>query len=270
MKLAFLGFGTIARIIWEELTGKMPNTATYVGFYDPGVSASDPALRKYSIKKFETLDDLLKEEISILVEAANLHVARKTVPTILEKGIDVLSLSVGAYLGKATFVKIKDIVSKKGAGRLYLPSGSLPSVDVIAAASLRQIDFVELLTRKPPKALAGAKGFDYEEKSLGQLEEPVVVFSGNAEEAIHLFPKNINIAATLSLAGVGPEKTQVKIVADPNIKYNTHRITIKGDFGTLSSEIECKPSSNPKTAIMAALSATSLLLKMDSRIRIGS
>ena len=63
-----------------------------------------------------------------------------------------------------------------------------------------------------------------------------------------------------SLAGIGSEKTKVRIVADPNTDKNTHRIEAKGKFGKITIIVENVPDqNNPKTSRLAILSAIECL-----------
>jgi len=267
MNLVFLGFGTIANLIYLELVEKKLSSIEVVGVLDPWLTeARISELKEQGLIIFDDLKQLIENSPNLVVEAANGQAVKECVPSLLSNGIDVLSMSVGAYLDQGLMDKVK-IEAK---GKLYFPSGALPCVDAIKAASMREIKVAELTTCKPPKALLGAPGLDRLKVDIERITDPCIVFSGNALEAVKLFPANVNIAATLSLSGIGPSKTVVKIIADPNIKVNTHSINISGEFGNLNATIECLPSSNPKTSLIAALSAIAFLRNFDSSINIGT
>jgi len=271
MNIGFLGFGTIGQFICGSLqehdkVGKF----SFTGIYDPILSPDDKKLREWGIKYCEFYEDLLEEDLDLLIEAASQAAAKQYIPLALKRGINVLSMSVGAYLEVDLFKEISEICAQETSGSLFIPSGALPSVDVLKAASLKGISSIELFTTKPPQALSGAPGvIDWEDK-IDSINSMTMIFSGSAEEAIHLFPKNINISSTLSLVGLGAKHTRVCIAVDPSLHQNIHEITLKGDFGELYSRIACNPSNNPKTSLIAPLSAVSLILQLGEKIKIGS
>lgn len=263
--IAFLGFGTIARIIHKTLSDESESLFNFIGVLDPHLpeeTFSD--LLKRGCRSYHSIDDLIADHPHMVVEAANQEVAGMNVPLILAAGIDVLSLSVGAYIDKSLMKKLTDIQKEQKSGRLLLPSGALPGVDLIKAACVKGVESVELITRKPPRALVGAPGFNASHDGCHE------VFSGTAREAVKLFPANINIAATLSLAGIGQDKTRVTIIADPMVQMNVHQVLIRGDFGEFEATIRCKPSENPKTSMIAALSAIAALKNVVSPYQIGT
>jgi aspartate dehydrogenase len=143
-------------------------------------------------------------------------------------------------------------------------------VDAIKAASIGKIYEVELITRKPPSRFISDKlpaGIEINPN----MKQPTVIFKGDAKTAQNFFPRSINVAATLSLASLGPELTKVTIIADPSIEENIHEIHVKGEFGTLKTYVENLPSiKNPKTSYLAALSAIKTLKKISEHIEIGT
>jgi aspartate dehydrogenase len=134
-----------------------------------------------------------------------------------------------------------------------------------------EIERVMIRTIKPPKSLEGAPFFKKRHIELSKIRKPTIIYEGSAEEAARLFPSNINVAASLSLAGIGPRRTKVQIIADPNIKCNVHEITAEGRFGVLKTRAENVPSpDNPKTSYLAALSAIATLKKITEPIQVGT
>ena len=124
-----------------------------------------------------------------------------------------------------------------------MPSGALGGIDAIRAARGR-LDRVTLTTTKPPRGLAGAPGFaEWESR---EISEPTVVFDGPAVEAVKLFPANVNVAATLSLAGLGAQETRVKVVADPNSTVNVHEVEAVAAWARSASGWSCSPTSGPR------------------------
>jgi aspartate dehydrogenase len=176
-------------------------------------------------------------------------------------------MSVGGILGKENLFRL----ARQKNCHLYLPSGALAGLDGVKSAAAGSIDSVTLTTRKPPAGLRGAPYLVREDIDLDSLTEEKVVFEGTAEEAVQGFPRNINVAAALSLAGIGAAKTRVRIVADPKISRNVHEVEVKGEFGRLVSRTENLPSpSNPKTSFLAILSAMATLKAIVSPVRIGT
>ena len=197
--------------------------------------------------------------MQLVVEAASQQAVEEHGESVLNSGRDLLVMSVGALLDNGLRERLYKAAWRTGR-TIYVPSGAVAGVDGLKAASLGKISFVQLVSRKPAKALG-----------LHGLKKSKTVFSGTAEEAVKRFPLNINVAATLSLAGVGGKKTLVKLVADPRAKHNVHELTVKGDFGTLFSRCENRAlAENPKTSYLAALSAASVLRQVSEPIRIGS
>jgi aspartate dehydrogenase len=154
--------------------------------------------------------------------------------------------------------------------RIYLPTGALCGVDGLSSAAVEGISEVTLTTRKPPFALEDAVYIKEKGIDIKNLSEPTVVFEGSAKEAVKQFPKNVNVAATVSLAGIGFEKTRVKIIADPNTDMNHHRIIAKGKFGSMSAEMNNVPfERNPKTSRIAAQSAIAAMKKIVGTYWVG-
>jgi aspartate dehydrogenase len=214
----------------------------------------------------------LAEAISggdLVVEAANQDAVVEFLPLALEAGKDVLVLSVGALLNYEFRNRCRDIAASKGR-KIYIPSGAVSGIDGLCAADEGDIDEVILMSYKPPAAFEGAEYFKKRGIDLTKINTPKVVFDGWAREAVKLFPKNINVAATISLAGVGFEKTRVKLVVDPGATKNTHRLIVKGKFGEIEAWTRNEPfPSNPRTSYLAALSAISAIKKIAGTVWVG-
>jgi aspartate dehydrogenase len=144
--------------------------------------------------------------------------------------------------------------------KLLIPSGAIGGLDAIRAAAEAGLTEVTLVTAKPPE------GF-----GLHGLTEAKVLYEGNATEAVAKFPKNVNVAAALSLAGMGFEKTHVRIVADPALTANTHTIVAKGAFGEMTCKVENRPSpENPASSYLASLAALALIRRFVAPIQVGN
>ena len=154
---------------------------------------------------------------------------------------------------------------------VLVPSGAVGGLDVLRAARIGGLDTVELRTTKPPRALRGAPYLAAHRIDVDAFHGPTVVFDGPATEAVVGFPANLNVVAALSLAGIGPERTRVVLVADPTGERNIHEVTARGAFGELSLRLENRPTpGNPKTSLLAPLSALALLRRFSEPIQVGS
>lgn len=154
-------------------------------------------------------------------------------------------------------------------GRLIVPSGALSGLDAVSALKEGGIDAAKIVTTKPPRAFAGAPFIVDNSIDLAAITQKTRIFSGNAHDAAKAFPANVNVAATLSLAGIGPEKTMVEIWADPDASANSHEITVRGGRSTITSRIENQPDpANPKSSTLAAYSILSALRRLNTQVAI--
>ena len=152
-----------------------------------------------------------------------------------------------------------------------MPTGALLGLDAVAAAAEGAITSVRMITRKPPNGLLGAPHLDASGINLTELTEPKRVFSGTAREAARRFSANVNVAAALALAGIGPDRTEVEIWADPTVTRNIHRIEVEADAARLTMQVENVPSAeNPRTGRLTALSVIAALKKLTSPLAIGT
>jgi aspartate dehydrogenase len=206
------------------------------------------------------------DDVDLIVESASQQAVSELLPLAIEKGKDILVMSVGGLIGKEELINR----AKEKDCRIFIPSGALAGLDAVQSANIGEIKSATLTTIKPPKALLGAPYIEQRGIDLFSFNEQTTIYEGNAREAIKLFPANVNVAAALSLAGIGVDKTKVKIVVDPNAETNIHKIEVEGDFGKITAQTENNPSpSNPRTSYLAILSAISLLRKLTSPLRIG-
>jgi aspartate dehydrogenase len=202
----------------------------------------------------------------LIVEAA----AGSVVPELAEKVFaarkDLMVISAGALLDHPEIIK----KSRETGCRLYCPSGAIAGLDGIKSASMGQITHVTHTTRKPPNGLEGAPYLIERGISLIGLKEEREIFSGSAREACRGFPANVNVTAAVSLAGIGPDQTRVRILAVPALARNCHDIDVEGEFGLLRVHIENEPSENPKTGKLTALSIIRAIRDVIDPVRIGN
>jgi aspartate dehydrogenase len=203
----------------------------------------------------------------VILECAPAKVFGDIANACVDAGRIFLPLSVGGLL---RFPDLGDRAKQTGA-RIIVPTGALLGLDAVRAAAEGTIDSVRVVTRKPPRGLAGAPHLDKIGVDVLSLTEPTVVFEGSARDGVAGFPANVNVAAALSLAGIGPDRTQLQIWADPGIDRNMHRIELNSDSARLTMEIENVPSeSNPATGKITANSAIACLRGLAGSFRVGS
>lgn len=207
---------------------------------------------------------------NIVVEAASQDAVRAFGRATLEAGKDMMIMSVGAVADGGFLAELLQAAAKKGC-RIYVPTGAIAGIDAIRSVR-NLLDSVTLTTTKNPKALAGAPFFETSRIRLEDIAKSTVVYEGAAAEAIRAFPANVNVAAVLSLAGIGVDRTKVRIVADPQATTNRHEIVATGSFGEIRIMVDNVPSpGNPKTSFLAVLSAIECLRSIcDDGMRIGS
>lgn len=203
----------------------------------------------------------------LVVEAASAAVSAAVLEKCVNAGKDCLIMSVGGLLPRLDLLKKAD---ERNIG-VYIPSGAVCGIDGLKSASAGSIDSVTLTTRKPPKGLEGAPYLKEKKIDLRKVTKETVVFEGTAIEAVKGFPANVNVSAVLSLAGIGAQRTKVRIVTSPEYTKNSHEVEVTGDFGTISTKTENLPSkANPKTSGLAIYSAIATLEGIARSVRVGT
>ncbi|GAS97939.1 probable L-aspartate dehydrogenase [Mycolicibacterium canariasense] len=201
----------------------------------------------------------------IVVECAPSAIFESLARPTLEQGRDLIVLSSGALLTHWDLVELADLTG----GTLRVPTGALLGLDAVQAAAQNGLRSVRMTTRKPLHSLLDAPHL-HGRSGLATITEPTLLFTGTAREAAEGFPANLNVAVALSLAGLGPDRTEVEIWADPALQRNTHRIDVDAASATFSMSIENVPSENPKTGRITALSVVALLRKLAAPLQIGT
>lgn len=247
--IGIVGCGSIGQAILREAdAGKLPVP----------VSGVTSRTESTALEFLSTLSDPppylgtaeLIDRSTLVVETAGGHVVPQLAKDVFNAGKDLMVISIGALLEHPEIIE----ESRSKGCRLLAPSGAIAGLDGIKSACAGRVDRVMMTSRKPPRALEGAPYLVEHEILLDGLEEELEVFSGTAREACRGFPANLNVSAAVSLAGLGPDKTQVKIVAVPGLERNCHDIVVEGEFGLLTIHIENIPSENPRTGKLTALS----------------
>lgn len=265
--VGIIGLGAIGSRLVEILTKEFSEEAAVVFLCDLDKEKIESIKKNWAPGATALSWSELVDRSELIIEAASQEIALRVAERALRKDKQVLILSVGGLISSNGLFS----VLSRTKGRLWIPSGALAGVDGLLAANQGTIRRITLTTRKP---LAGLKGAPYlREKGirLSSIKKPTLLFEGNALKAIRAFPKNVNVAATLALAGLGPEKTRVRIYTSPTYRWNQHQVEIEGDFGRIRTEVENFPSAaNPRTSELALLSTVATLRKIFSHIHIGT
>jgi aspartate dehydrogenase len=267
-RIGLVGCGAIgskvARFIVDELSEHTSLRAICDTHLDK-TEALKQLLSLDSLQVYSDYQDLL-DNVDFVIETASVELASHLAKKTLQQGKDVMIVSVGGLVDQ--FEWFQNSASLKG--HLYIPTGAISGLDALSSGQMAGLESVSLLTRKPPKALMGEPYLEEKGISLDNLEGPLTVFEGTSREAIRAFPKNINVSVLLSLASLGPDQTRVRIETSPTYTTNSHEVSVKGDFGTLTSLTENVPDpDNPKTSYLATLSVCAMLKKLFSRVKIG-
>jgi aspartate dehydrogenase len=258
LKIGIVGMGVIGRRVADALTRGIPGvTLVGVSVREPATATGYPVL---------PLDQLI-ERADLIVEAATQAALREFGPAVLSAGKHLMVLSVGALVG---VLDAWAALAEKHGCRILVPSGAIAGLDGVKGAREGAITAVTMETRKPPRGLAGAPYIEQHRIDLDRITTETLIFEGPATEAVRGFPANVNVVAALSLAGIGPERTRIKIFAVPDQARNQHRITVEGEFGTLRIEVENVPSENPRTGRLSYLSAIAMLRELGASVRVGN
>jgi aspartate dehydrogenase len=267
LRVGIVGCGTIGSYLAAAINKKYRGKIRLSGICEPDAAqaAALERLLKKKIRRY-ALAALVRRS-DLIIEAAGAEVVRGVIEQAAAAGKDVMIMSVGGLLLYPQLLK----KVKQRKIHVYVPSGAVAGLDALKAARKGTITRVTLTTKKPVEGLAGAPYLRDNAIDLDGIKKERVIFEGSAREAVTGFPKNINVAAILSLAGIGPEKTRVCIIASRLIKRNIHTIEIEGDFGTIVSRVENVSSeTNPKTSKLAMLSALATLDGILGDVRIGT
>ena len=208
----------------------------------------------------------LADDCDIVVECLPPALFREVAIAAIDKGRIFMPLSVAQLLDNGDLIER----AKQTGARIIVPTGALLGLDAVRAAAEGTIHSVKMVTRKPPAGLEGAPHLTQNNISVAGLTEPKKVFDGSAREGARGFPTNVNVAAALSLAGIGPDRTTLEIWADPTVTRNTHTITVDADAMRFTMTIENVPSANPRTGKSVAPSTIAALRGLVSELKVGS
>jgi aspartate dehydrogenase len=264
-RVAVAGLGAVGRSLVTRLAAGIPGIELVAVAARDRVKA-ETTLRELGVDVAVARIDELEPLAHLVIECAPGDRLPEIAEPFLRAGKEVVVLSAGALLEHPDLL---ELAATSGA-TITVPTGALLGLDAVGAATEGQIRSLRLTTRKPPAGLVGAPGIDASGVDLAALVKPVRVFAGTAREAARDFPANLNVAAALSLAGIGPDRTEVEIWADPRVTKNTHTVVMESDVANVTMTIENVPSENPRTGRITALSVINMLRKRHAHLRVGS
>lgn len=268
LKIGIAGCGSIgsslAKVILRDFSGQ----AALSGLYDidPRKSGALSARLKKDLALYR-LEDLITKS-DLIIEAAYGPAAFDIAKKAILGSCDVLVMSVGGIVRRCG--ELESLAGRKRVN-IFIPSGAICGVDGLKASACGKIKRVTLTTRKPPRAFSSVAYVMKKKIPLDKMTRETLIFKGSALAACRFFPQNINVAATLSLAGIGLNRTRVRIFASPGLKRNMHEVEIDSDAGRIFTRTEntIHPA-NPKTSYLAVLSAVAVLKQVLRRLKLGA
>jgi aspartate dehydrogenase len=252
--LAVVGCGAIGSAVIQLLRDDAEVRVTQVIATPHSHDAARALCERFApqAQVLETIDHANGNKPDLVVECAGHGAVGDHILPALEAGIPAIVASIGALHDADGMLKL-ETAAAKGGTHVSLVSGAIGGIDALAAARIGGLDTVFYIGRKPP---AGWRGTPAEDVcDLDALKEPKVIFEGSARDAARLYPKNANVAATISLAGLGFDRTRATLIADPAVTRNVHRVVAEGAFGKLDLTLEGEPlATNPKTSALTVYS----------------
>lgn len=270
LKIGIVGCGAIGSSLAKIITRDFGQKASLAALEDIDRAKSRDLSKRVSTGKnlaVDSLEELIRKS-DLVIEAAHASVSFEIASSVIKAKRDIMIMSVGGVV--AGFSRLLSLADANNS-RIYIPSGAIAGVDALKAAAMGRIKKVILSTRKNPKSFAGVKYIVDKKIDLKKIKKDTVIFSGSAVQAMKLFPQNINVAGVLSIAGIGPVKTQVRLIASPSTTRNIHEIQIQAEAGDIFTRTEnVLHPDNPKTSYMAVLSALATLKQVLYPARVGT
>jgi len=266
VKVGIAGYGTIGRVVAKAVD------AGIEGLELAAVTSRDrdkaARLMAEDLRRPVPVVDIaeLAETCDIVAEAAPREAFVAIARPVLDAGKVLLTVSAAGLLEHWEMV---DLARRRG-GRIHLATGALLGLDAVKAAAEGTIQSVTMITRKPPVALRGSPYLVDNDISVEGLNAPKKVFEGTAREGARGFPANVNVAAALGLAGIGPDRTTLQIWADPSLKRNVHTIEVEADSARFTMSIENVPTEHASTGRITALSVIAALRGMVAPLYVGT
>lgn len=265
LKISLIGLGGISQCILENQQANGREAFKVISILVRDREHSLKMLKDYpDTIVCDSVEELLATGPDFVAECAGHQAVYDHGEAILASGTSLIVISVGALADEALYTRLVDVAEKEGA-QIFLPAGAVGAIDALSSAEIGGLNSVRYRARKPAKSWAGTPAS--REFDLDKLTSEAVIFRGYAREAAQLYPKNSNVAATVALAGLGFDKTEVELIADPNATENFHQIDVDGIAGKFSISLCGYPSSsNPKTSALTAYSVLKCIRAQRSAI----
>jgi len=265
-RVGIAGLGNIGRVVARAVHRELPGL-TLAAAAARRPERAQQFLRELGSGAEVVPIDALASHCNVVVEAAPSSLLRDVATPVLSEGKQLVLLSCGALLSNWDLVDM----AKERNGQILVPTGALVGLDAVLAAAEGNIEHVQMVTRKPVESLRDAPFVKEQGLDLDRISDPVRLFAGPVRDAIQGFPANLNVAVALSLAGVGPDRTELEVWVDPALERNAHRIRVSADSASMECSIQGVPSEdNPRTAKITALSVVALLRKHQSPLALGT
>jgi aspartate dehydrogenase len=265
MRVAVAGLGAVGFKVATALDRGIP------GLQLVAVSAADEERATARMAGFRHPPEVvpvgrLAATAEIVVECLPPSLFPDVAGPVLARGGTLVAASVGALISHEDLVT----EAERAGGRIIVPSGAVVGLDGLRACAEAGLDEVRLVTRKPPTSF-GSEVFHDGIVATGSTHEPLLLFSGSARDAIRLFPINVNVAAAVSLAGVGADRTVVEVWADPTVSRNHHRLEVRGAASEFAASVVNLPDpDNPKSSAITGYSIVAALRRLTSPLVVGS
>jgi len=269
LKIGIVGCGTIGSYLAKAVQNDFKDRARLTAVYDKALEKSYTLASILKNKRLAvvTLEALI-QRCDLVIEAASAAVSGDIARSAIMSGRDCLVMSVGGLL--ENYKELFNLARGKKR-HIFIPSGAIGGIDAVKSLAQGKINKITISSYKPPRAFIGVPYLLKRNINLDKIHEDTVLFEGDVATSVRLFPQNINVAATLSLASLARDKLSVKIIASPSCKNNIHQIEVDSDAGRLMVRTENVPSpNNPKTSFLAILSAITTLKGILDFVRIGS
>jgi aspartate dehydrogenase len=254
LKLALIGSGAIGASVLQLLHGDADVCVAYVIVPEPHQAEARAVVAQWApgAQVLDCIPDNASAAPDLVVECAGHSAIADHVLPALARGIPCVVASIGAMSAPGMALALEQ-AAKQGGTQVQLLSGAIGGIDALAAARIGGLDRVVYTGRKPPAAWKGTPAQDL--CDLDGLTRAFCIFDGSAEQAAQLYPKNANVAATLAFAGLGLQRTQVQLFADPAVQENVHHVAASGAFGSFELTMRGKPlAANPKTSALTVYS----------------
>lgn len=256
MKIALIGCGAIGTAMLELVHQDAGLDVAAIVVPEFATEAAQAVVQRLGLSA-QVLAAVPAEGIDLVVEAAGHTAIEEHVLPALRRGTPAIVASMGALSAPGLLEQL-EACAREGKTQIQLIAGAIGAIDALAAARIGGLDSVRYTGRKPPHAWTGTPA--EEGRDLAALSTETVIFEGTARDAARLFPKNANVAATVSLAGLGLDQTTVRLIADPGVTENVHQVEAAGAFGRFELTMRNQAlAANPKTSALTVYSAVRAL-----------